>query len=182
LTGAIEGLVSVETGEAIGSGFFISQCLVVTNEHVVHGAEAIVLRTSSKHLLVAALVAADEHRDLALLQSNAKNCHQLPLDLTANLKVGDDVYAIGSPLGLTNTVTKSIVSALRCTESGIGYVQADVSINPGNSGGPLLSSSGKVIGVNTFKLKGAQGLNFAVPVSEIAKAFGPHLKLASESR
>ena len=181
LTSAIEGLVSVDTGESLGSGFFISQCLVVTNEHVVHGADSIVLRTSSKHLLVASLVAADELRDLALLRSNSKGCHELALDLNTRVKIGDDVYAIGSPLGLTNTVTKGIVSALRRTDSGIAYVQADVSINPGNSGGPLLSRSGKVIGVNTFKLKGTQGLGFAVAVSEITKAFAPYLKSTSQA-
>lgn len=179
LTDAIEGMVAVNAGEALGSGFFVTQCYVVTNNHVIQGAEEIILRTNSKHLSVANVVAADSTRDLALLRTSAKGCHQLAIDITGHVKVGEEVFAIGAPMGLTNTVTKGIVSALRQTDSGVSYIQADASVNPGNSGGPLLTRSGKVIGVNTFKLKGAQGLNFAVSASEIVKAFGPYLRASS---
>jgi S1-C subfamily serine protease len=86
-------------------------------------------------------------------------------------KLGQDVYAIGNPLGLSNTVTKGIISAHRSTKEGVRYIQLDATINPGNSGGPLLTKSGLVIGVNTFKVGGYEGLNFAISSTEIKESF-----------
>lgn len=169
---AIDSVVSIETdtGKA-GSGFFLSSaCLVITNEHVIKGAEVIVLKDSKRKLFTASTMATDAVRDLALLRTNAKTCSPMLLEL-AQPRVGDDVFAVGDPLGFEKTVTKGIVSSLRQTESGIHYVQIDASLNPGNSGGPLLTRGGRVIGVNTFGFRGAQGLNFAVAAAEINAAF-----------
>jgi S1-C subfamily serine protease len=175
---AMEGVVEIETDSgALGSGFFFtSACMVLTNHHVVEGAETIILRTSSRKLYTAQVLAKDDQRDLALLSTNAHTCSFLELEETEKPHVGQEVFAIGSPLGLSGTVTRGIVSAMRVTNSGIHYIQLDATINPGNSGGPLLSRSGKVLGINTFKLKGYEGLNFAVVSSEIRSSFGRFLK------
>jgi S1-C subfamily serine protease len=175
---AMEGVVEIETDSgALGSGFFFTNaCMVLTNHHVIEGAETIILRTSSKKLYTAQVLAKDDQRDLALLSTNARTCNFLELEERENPHVGQEVFAIGSPLGLSGTVTKGIVSAMRTTSSGIHYIQLDATINPGNSGGPLLSRSGRVLGINTFKLKGYEGLNFAVLSSEVRSSFGRFLK------
>jgi serine protease Do len=169
---AMEGVVSVETNNGSGSGFFVnSACLVITNAHVVSGAETIIVRNAAKRLNTAEVVAIDDERDLALLRSNARTCTPVPLTDSTNSKIGQDVYAIGSPLGLSGTVTKGIISSLRATSSGVQLIQLDAALNPGNSGGPLINQSGQVIGVTTFKLKGFENLNFAVTSNEVKKAF-----------
>ncbi len=168
----IEGVVSIETDSGAGSGFFVTPgCLVVTNNHVISGAETIVVRTSTKKLLIGRIVEHDNTRDLALLSVGVHGCHYLKLGDPEGTKLGQDVYAIGNPLGLSNTVTKGIISAQRSTKDGVRYIQLDATINPGNSGGPLLTKSGLVIGVNTFKVGGYEGLNFAISAAEIKKAF-----------
>jgi S1-C subfamily serine protease len=170
---AIQSVVSIETDTGKeGTGFFVSSsCLVVTNDHVIRGAEVIVLKTSARKLLSATILATDGNRDLALLTTNSHTCNPLKLQGAGNeIGVGDEVYAIGNPLGLSNTVTKGIVSAYR-TANGVRYVQIDAALNPGNSGGPLISRAGTVVGVNTFGAVGLQGLNFAVAAQEIGAAF-----------
>ncbi len=173
---ALDAVVSIETDTGRGgSGFFVSpSCLLVTNEHVVEGAETIIARTANKKLLSAELVSKDTDRDLALLRTNARSC--LGLSFENNVRVGQEVFAIGSPLGLANTITRGIVSAFRETSSGVHYVQIDAALNPGNSGGPLITNAGSVVGVNTWQFKGAQGLNFAVAASEVKLAFRSFLR------
>ena len=120
---AIRSVVSIETdtGRA-GSGFFISPaCLVITHEHVISGADTIVLRTSDKKLLSAQVLGKDVGRDLALLQTNARTRSSLALEM--NAAVGQEVFAIGSPLGLSDTVTRGIISAFRETTATVHYVQ-----------------------------------------------------------
>jgi S1-C subfamily serine protease len=175
---AMDGVVEIETDTGtLGSGFFFTNaCMVLTNQHVIEGAETIILRSSSKKLYTAQVLARDDQRDLALLSTNAHSCNFLELEESENPHVGQEVFAIGSPLGLSGTVTRGIVSAMRTTGSGIHYIQLDATINPGNSGGPLLSRSGKVLGINTFKLKGYEGLNFAILFSEVRASFGRFLK------
>jgi S1-C subfamily serine protease len=175
---AMEGVVEIETDSgALGSGFFFtSTCMVLTNHHVIDGAETIIVRTQSRKLFMAQVLAKDAQRDLALLSTNARSSNFLQLEETEKPHVGQEVFAIGSPLGLSGTVTRGIVRAMRTTSSGIHYIQLDATINPGNSGGPLLSRSGRVLGINTFKLKGFEGLNFAVLSSEIRSSFSRFLK------
>lgn len=175
---AMEGVVEIETDSgALGSGFFFTNaCMALTNQHVIERAETIILRTSSRKLYTAQVLAKDEQRDLALLSTNAHTCNFLDLEDAEKPHVGQEVFAIGSPLGLSGTVTRGIVSAMRTTSSGIHYIQLDATINPGNSGGPLLSRSGRVLGINTFKLKGYEGLNFAVLSAEVRSSFARFLK------
>jgi S1-C subfamily serine protease len=173
----IEGVVSIETDSGSGSGFFVTPgCLVATNNHVINGADTIVVRTSTKKLLVGRVIEHDATRDLALLSVGVKGCHYLDLGNPDDAKLGQEVYAIGNPLGLSNTVTKGIISAYRTAKDGVRYIQLDATINPGNSGGPLLTKSGLVIGVNTFKVSGYEGLNFAISATEIKEAFRGHLQ------
>jgi S1-C subfamily serine protease len=173
----IEGVVAIETDQGTsGSGFFVGpKCAVVTNEHVISGAATIVLKTSKRSLYLGQVLAVDSQRDLAILSTNANTCRALELDDSDQATVGTEIFAIGNPLGLEGTVTKGIVSAKRAMSSGLRYLQIDATLNPGNSGGPLVNRNGKVVGVNTFKLKGFEGLNFAIASNEVSARFGPVL-------
>lgn len=174
----IQGVAAIETDTgASGSGFFVGpKCSVITNEHVVHGASTIILRTSGKGLYVAQVLFSDADRDLALLTTNASQCLALLLEPQNTIAVGDEVFAIGNPLGQEGTVTRGIVSALRNMTDGARYVQTDASLNPGNSGGPLVNRAGHVIGVNTFKLKDSSGLNFAISVLDVRSVLDRYLQ------
>jgi S1-C subfamily serine protease len=173
----IEGVVSIETDSGQASGFFItSSCLVLTNNHVVSGADTIVIRTSLKRLLVGRVLEHDSRRDLALLTVGAHGCHNLKIGDPGQTRVGQEVYAIGNPIGLSNTVTKGIISAYRSAKDGVRYIQLDATINPGNSGGPLMTRTGEVVGINTFKVSGYEGLNFAIAATEIKEAFRSYIQ------
>lgn len=173
----IEGVVSIETDSGEGSGFFITpSCLVVTNNHVVSGADTIVIKTSLKKLLVGRVLEHDSRRDLALLTVGTHGCHNLKIGDAGQTRVGQEVYAIGNPIGLSNTVTKGIISAYRSAKDGVKYIQLDATINPGNSGGPLLTRTGEVVGINTFKVSGYEGLNFAIAATEIKEAFRSYIQ------
>jgi len=169
----LDGVVAIETDQGTaGTGFFAGQkCSVITNEHVISGAATIVLKTSARRLYLGQVLARDTVRDLAILTTNAPDCFALVLE-DATAGVGTEVFAVGNPLGLEGTVTKGIVSATRTTSSGVRYIQIDAGLNPGNSGGPLVNKRGRVLGVTTFKLKGYEGLNFAVAADEVRAAFG----------
>ncbi len=175
----LDGVVSIETDQGTaGTGFFAGEkCRVITNEHVISGATTIVLKTSQRRLYLGQVLAGDAERDLAILTTNAPECSALELE-DAEAGIGTEVFAIGDPLGLQGTVTKGIVSAARTIPPGVKYIQIDAGLNPGNSGGPLVNASGRVLGVNTFKLKGYEGLNFAVAADEVRAAFGRLLGVA----
>ena len=166
-------MVSIETDRGIsGTGFFVGpHCSVITNQHVIENAKTIVLRTSRHNLFVGQVLASDSVRDLAYLTTNFDACKTLQIQAGVP-HIGTTVFAVGNPLGLEGTVTKGIVSANRVLPNGVEYVQIDASLNPGNSGGPLIDQAGKVLGVDTFKIKETSGLNFAVAADEIEKAFG----------
>ncbi|RNC68131.1 MAG: DegQ family serine endoprotease [Desulfuromonadales bacterium] len=165
---------------SLGSGFIISdQGFIITNNHVVAGADEIKVRLSDGREFKAELKGADEKLDLALIKIDSKD--QLPVAVLGNsdeIKVGEWVMAIGNPFGLAQTVTAGIVSATgRVIGSGPydDFIQTDASINPGNSGGPLFSAEGKVIGINTAIVAGGQGIGFAIPVN-MAKEVIPQLE------
>jgi len=169
--------VSVESDKGSGTGFFLSGgCLVVTNAHVIEGAGTVTIRDQTKRTLLGRILAKDVQRDLALIESEAQPCSPLTLDQSSAPSLGSDVFAIGNPLGLTGTVTKGIVSALRTTTDGTKLVQIDAPINQGNSGGPLINQQGLVIGVNAFKFSTAniEGIGFAIRSSEIVASFGKY--------
>jgi len=173
ISGVIDGVVALETDQGTGgSGFFLNKsCDVVTNLHVVSGAKVLIVKDRQRRLFVAELLSSDSARDLALLKTGGSGCTPLTLEPVPQVSIADEVYAIGNPLGLAGTVTKGIISSVRRIGDGIELFQIDAALNPGNSGGPLINRSGRVIGVNTFKLKGFEGLNFAVSSSEVVRVF-----------
>ncbi|MBQ3033896.1 MAG: Do family serine endopeptidase [Deferribacterales bacterium] len=173
--------------KALGSGFVIDKNgYIVTNNHVIEGADEIIIKFKNDKEFQAEIVGADPLTDLALLKIDPKGADLTPITLgdINDSEIGDWVVAIGNPLGLGGTVTAGIISAKgRVLESGPydNFVQTDASINPGNSGGPLLNMRGEVIGVNTAIIQSAQGLGFAVPVNML-KDILPMLKQGKVTR
>ncbi|WP_456399430.1 Do family serine endopeptidase [Persephonella sp.] len=168
--------------EGLGSAFIVKidkkkkLVYLLTNNHVIENATNIKVRFKNKKVLEAKVIGRDKLSDLAVIAVPFKKGidkyaekHKLSLGDSDELKVGATVIAIGSPLGLTGTVTMGIVSALdRSIEGhpGEGFIQTDAAINPGNSGGPLINLKGEVVGINTAIIAGAQGLGFAVPINQ----------------
>jgi serine protease Do len=157
---------------SLGSGFIISQDgYVLTNAHVVEGADEITVRLTDKREFKAKAIGADKRTDLALLKLDAPNLNLPAVRFgdPSKLKVGEWVVAIGSPFGFENTVTAGIVSAKGRSlpqENFVPFIQTDVAINPGNSGGPLFNMRGEVIGINSqiySRTGGFMGLSFAIP-------------------
>lgn len=174
---------------AYGSGALLGPGgLVVSNYHVIEGAKKIMVGIPGQGNRRAHIIAKDTRRDLVILKIKGRGLPFLRL-ATAPVHAGDDVIAIGSPMGLAYTVTKGIISSTRRVRNGVNYLQADVSINPGNSGGPLLNLQGEVIGINTFIVRESDhvaltGLNFALPASyvrEIIEDAGLELKGLAQS-
>jgi S1-C subfamily serine protease len=165
----------VERGS--GSGFIInSSGQILTNSHVVDGADKVTVTLKDGRTFDGKVLGEDPVTDVAVIQINAKNLPILALGNSNTLQPGEAVIAIGNPLGLNNTVTSGILSATDRSSSAIGasdkrvdYLQTDAAINPGNSGGPLLNARGKVIGMNTAIIQGAQGLGFAIPINTVQK-------------
>jgi S1-C subfamily serine protease len=162
-------VVMVEAGNSRGTGFFVQPDLIVTNDHVVAGATAVTVRLHDGSARSARVERTVADVDLALLRtSGGASATVLPLGQVASVRTGQEVIAIGSALGLQNTVTRGIVSARRQAGS-VVLLQTDAAINPGNSGGPLLDRQGVVLGVTTLKMGGqAEGLGFAVAADHVA--------------
>lgn len=168
---------SPRSRSSMGSGFVLTEDgYIVTNNHVVEGADSVVVRFSDRREYDAVIVGLDELSDLALLKIEAESLPILPLAKPDQLKVGEWVLAIGSPFGLDFSVTAGIVSAMgrslptETNDNYVPFIQTDVAINPGNSGGPLFNLSGEVVGVNSqiyTRSGGSIGLSFAIPVSVV---------------
>jgi len=155
----------------VGSGFIISQDgFILTNNHVVEGANEIFVTTTDGKEYPAQVIGADARTDVALIKIDGKNLTPLPIGDSNSLKKGQWVLAIGSPFGLDSTVTAGIVSAInRDTGEYLPFIQTDVAVNPGNSGGPLLNLSGQVVGVNSqivSRSGGFMGISLAIPIDE----------------
>ena len=161
----------VERGQ--GSGFIIrSNGLIVTNAHVVSGADMVTVTMKDGRELKGRVLGADSLTDVAVVKVEATNLPTVTLGNSERLRPGEWAIAIGNPLGLDNTVTVGIISAtgrssseVRVPDKRVNFIQTDAAINPGNSGGPLLNQRGEVIGVNTAIIGGAQGLGFAIPIN-----------------
>ncbi|MFQ5434218.1 MAG: S1C family serine protease [Anaerolineae bacterium] len=169
--------------EGAGSGFVFDEAgHIVTNNHVIEGAESIEVTFSDETRLAAQVVGADPRNDLAVIQIDGDlppGVTPLTLGDSTQLRVGQRAIAIGNPFGLDRTLTTGVVSALGRplqTDNNVIFnvIQTDAAINPGNSGGPLLDSRGQVIGVNTAVRQNAEGIGFAVPV-ETVKRVAPSL-------
>lgn len=157
--------------EAQGSGIIMSDGYILTNHHVVAGADEITVRLHDRRVLDATLVGGDELSDLALLKVDADDLDEVELGDSDDLRVGEWVMAIGTPFGFDHSVTTGIVSAKDRTlshDNHVPFIQTDVAINPGNSGGPLFNLDGELVGINSqiySRTGGFMGLSFAIPVN-----------------
>jgi len=155
----------------VGSGFIISgDGYVLTNAHVVEGADEVFVTLTDKREFKAKIIGSDRRTDVAVVKIDGTNLPRLTMGDSSKLRVGEWVIAIGSPFGLDNTVTAGIVSAnARDTGDYLPLIQTDVAVNPGNSGGPLINMRGEVVGINSqiySRSGGYMGISFAVPIDE----------------
>ncbi|MEM9164997.1 MAG: HhoA/HhoB/HtrA family serine endopeptidase [Cyanobacteria bacterium P01_F01_bin.4] len=168
--------------QGTGSGFILTpDGKLMTNAHVVEGADTVTVTLKDGRTFEGDVVGVDMVTDVAVVKIDAKDLPAAPLGSTDELAPGQWAIAIGNPLGLDNTVTAGIISALDRSSSQVGisdkrvrFIQTDAAINPGNSGGPLLNAQGEVIGMNTAIRANAQGLGFAIPI-ETAKRISDQL-------
>lgn len=164
---------------SMGSGFIVSRDgYVLTNNHVVEGADEIIVRLNDRRELPATLVGTDPRSDMAVLKiEDGDDLPVVEIGRSKDLKVGEWVFAIGSPFGFDYTVTAGIVSALGRSlpsENYVPFIQTDVAINPGNSGGPLFNLDGDVVGINSqiyTRSGGFMGVSFAIPIDDAMNVF-----------
>jgi serine protease Do len=162
---------SEEVPRGVGSGFVLSaDGYIMTNAHVVDGADEVLVTLTDKREFKAKIIGADKRTDVAVVKIEATGLTAVKIGDANRIRVGEWVMAIGSPFGLESTVTAGIVSAKqRETGDYLPFIQTDVAINPGNSGGPLLNMRGEVIGINSqiySRSGGFQGISFAIPIDE----------------
>ncbi len=158
---------------SLGSGVIVlAQGYILTNDHVIDGAQEIQVALSDGRNVKAQIVGADPETDLAVLKVDLQNLPAITFGLSEQVRVGDMALAIGNPFGVGETVTLGIISALGRSKLGINtfenFIQTDAAINPGNSGGALVDASGNLIGINSAiysKTGGSQGIGFSIPVS-----------------
>jgi serine protease Do len=160
-----------EQPRGVGSGFILTpDGYIMTNAHVIDGADEVMVTLTDKREFKAKIVGADKRTDIAVVKINATGLPAVKIGDVSRLKVGEWVMAIGSPFGLDNTVTAGIVSAKqRDTGDYLPLIQTDVAINPGNSGGPLINMRGEVVGINSqiySRSGGFMGISFAIPIDE----------------
>lgn len=154
-----------------GSGFLIGRNgVLITNHHVIEGGRFFEVQlTDGPTVETTTVLAVDEEADLALLKAPLEQCPTVRMSGPALPAIGKKVFAIGSPLGLTNTLSDGLVSGHRTIGAGRTYIQTTAAISPGSSGGPLLTEQGLVVGVNTMTLVDGQNLNMAVPIERVLR-------------
>ncbi|GAB7548025.1 DegQ family serine endoprotease [Cupriavidus sp. 8B] len=160
----------------LGSGFIVSpDGLILTNAHVVDGAQEVTVKLTDRREFKAKVLGADAQTDVAVIKIDAKDLPTVRLGDPSRVRVGEPVLAIGSPYGFENTVTGGIVSAKSRSlpdDTYVPFIQTDVAVNPGNSGGPLFNQRGEVIGINSqiySQTGGYQGLSFSIPIDVATK-------------
>lgn len=163
-----------EQPRGVGSGFILTaDGYVMTNAHVVEGADEVIVTLTDKREFKARIIGADKRSDVAVVKIEATGLPAVRVGDVSRLKVGEWVMAIGSPFGLDNTVTAGIVSAKgRDTGDYLPFIQTDVAINPGNSGGPLINMRGEVVGINSqiySRSGGFMGISFSIPIDEATR-------------
>jgi serine protease Do len=163
-----------EQPRGVGSGFILtSDGFIMTNAHVVDGADEVIVTLTDKREFKARLIGADKRTDVAVVKIDATGLPAVKIGDVSRLKVGEWVMAIGSPFGLENSVTAGIVSAKqRDTGDYLPFIQTDVAINPGNSGGPLINMRGEVVGINSqiySRSGGYMGISFSIPMDEAVR-------------
>jgi len=159
-------VVTIQAGNGTGTGFFVDRGLVMTNHHVVGDTNVVRLRMSNGTIANGTVWRRASDADLALVKVENPNAATATVTPGSyrHLQAGEEVLVIGSSLGvLQNTVTRGIVSAVR-RSGGVVYVQTDAAINPGNSGGPLVDKYGRVVGINTARIRGAEALGFSIAI------------------
>ena len=163
-----------EQPRGVGSGFILtSDGVIMTNAHVVEGADEVMVTLTDKREFKARIIGADKRSDVAVVKIDASGLPAVKIGDVSRLRVGEWVMAIGSPFGLDNTVTAGIVSAKqRDTGDYLPFIQTDVAINPGNSGGPLINMRGEVVGINSqiySRSGGFMGISFSIPMDEAVR-------------
>jgi len=175
LPGVVTLTVNLSRGQAIGSGIVLdTKGDILTNAHVIAGGQNIQVAFSDGTTAPATVVGSNTSADLAVIRVSvaASTLHPLTLGSSSSVQIGDTVYAIGSPFGLSGSFTEGIVSNIGQTAaaSGANLIQTDAAINPGNSGGPLVNSQGQVIGINNSiesPVDGSVGVGFAIPIDQV---------------
>jgi Do/DeqQ family serine protease len=168
---------SEQIQQGVGSGFITTaDGQIVTNAHVVEGADRVQVTLKDGRTFTGEVVGADSVTDIAVIKIDAQDLPTVKISDSDQIQPGEWAIAIGNPLGLDSTVTAGIISATGRTSREVGvpdkrvdFIQTDAAINPGNSGGPLLNLNGEVIGVNTAIIQGAQGLGFAIPINTVQR-------------
>lgn len=171
-----DAVVRIRTKKSMGTGIVISsEGTILTNAHVVEGADRIIVETVHGTITTATIVRLDAEADLALLKTDSPDVRWIPIEMGPHdpLRVGSTIYVIGHPVGLGWTVTQGLVSAHRVagTVAPIDLIQTDAAISPGNSGGPVLNDKGQLVGVVRSKLIGVgmESIAFAIPYPVIKR-------------
>ena len=158
-----------DSGDVLGSGFIVSKDgKIVTNLHVIQDVKTARVQLANGETFDSlSVLATDERRDLAVVSIPGFDLTALDLGNSNSLAIGEPVVIVGSPRGLEGTVTAGILSSIRDSGDGFMVLQTDAAVNPGNSGGPLVNGKAQVVGVVSFQLRSAQGLNFAIPINYV---------------
>jgi len=165
-----ESVFVIYSGQSIGSGFAVGENCIVTNAHVISNKKQISVVTYEGTEYQASLIGMNEIEDIAVLVvvDDVKFPYITMADLS-DMKIGDDIYAIGAPKGMAYTLTKGSISAKERIIGSHSFIQIDAPINEGNSGGPLLNETGAVLGMNTLKMSDSEGLGLAIPIQRVCE-------------